>query len=43
MQCLPSLLPPSRRVQFGKKKFKPTIKESRDAFIANVKASSTNI
>ncbi|XP_032682238.1 uncharacterized protein LOC116849316 [Odontomachus brunneus] len=37
MQCLPSLLPPSRQVQLGTKKFKPTIKESRDAFIANVK------
>ncbi|XP_011704874.1 PREDICTED: uncharacterized protein LOC105460126 [Wasmannia auropunctata] len=37
MQCLSSLLPPSRQVQLGTKKFKPTIKESRDAFIVNVK------
>lgn len=43
MQCLPSLLPPSRQVQLGTKKFKPSIKESRDAFIANVKVSSVNM
>ena len=48
IQCLPSLLSPSRQMQLNsKKKFKPTIKthnkESRDAFIANIKVSFGNI
>lgn len=39
IQLLPSLIAPSRLIEFGKKKFKPTIKDSREALIISVNVS----